>query len=60
MRDGLRTLLTKEFSQPTDISTAEFLRMTREVLGGKDGLPLTIPSAGRGADLRPEQSGAHP
>lgn len=40
--DGLRTLLTKEFSQPTDISTAEFLRMTREVLGGKDGLPLTI------------------
>lgn len=40
--DGLRTLLTKEFAQPTDISTAEFLRMTREVLGGKDGLPLTI------------------
>lgn len=40
--DALRTLLTKEFAQPTDISTAEFLRMTREVLGGKDGLPLTI------------------
>ena len=40
--DALRSLLTKEFAQPTDISTAEFLRMTREVLGGKDGLPLTI------------------
>jgi len=40
--DGMRELLTKEFAQPTDISTAEFLRMTREVLGGKDGLPLTI------------------
>jgi hypothetical protein len=40
--DALRALLTKEFAQPTDISTAEFLRMTREVLGGKDGLPLTI------------------
>jgi hypothetical protein len=40
--DGLRALLTKEFAQPNDISTAEFLRMTREVLGGKDGLPLTI------------------
>ena len=40
--DGLRALLTKEFSQPTDISTADFLRMTREVLAGKDGLPLTI------------------
>jgi len=40
--DALRTLLTKEFAQPNDISTAEFLRMTREVLGGKDGLPLTI------------------
>lgn len=40
--DALRTLLTKEFAQPADISTAEFLRMTREVLGGKDGLPLTI------------------
>ena len=40
--DALRTLLTKEFAQPTDISTAEFLRMTREVLGRKDGLPLTI------------------
>ena len=40
--DALRTLLTKEFAQPSDISTAEFLRMTREVLGGKDGLPLTI------------------
>ena len=40
--DALRTLLTKEFAQPVDISTAEFLRMTREVLVGKDGLPLTI------------------
>lgn len=40
--DALRLLLTKEFAQPNDISTAEFLRMTREVLGGKDGLPLTI------------------
>lgn len=40
--DALRFLLTKEFAQPTDISTAEVLRMTREVLGGKDGLPLTI------------------
>ena len=40
--DGLRALLTKEFAQPNDISTAEFLRMTREVLEGKDGLPLTI------------------
>lgn len=40
--DGIRDLLTKEFAQPADISTAEFLRMTREVLGGKDGLPLTI------------------
>jgi len=40
--DGMRELLTKEFAQPADISTAEFLRMTREVLGGKDGLPLTI------------------
>jgi hypothetical protein len=40
--EGMRELLTKEFAQPTDISTAEFLRMTREVLGKKDGLPLTI------------------
>jgi hypothetical protein len=40
--DALRTLLAKEFTQPTDISTTEFLRMTREVLGGKDALPLTI------------------
>jgi hypothetical protein len=40
--DALRTLLTKEFAQPTDITTAEFLRMTREVLTGKDGLPLII------------------
>ena len=39
--DGLYALLSSEFAQPTDISTAEFLRMTREVLGGKDGLPLT-------------------
>ena len=30
--DGMRELLTKEFAQPTDISTAEFVRMTREVL----------------------------
>lgn len=40
--EALRSLLTKEFAQPNDITTAEFLRMTREVLGGKDGLPLTI------------------
>ncbi len=40
--DSLRALLTKEFSQPTDISTAEFLRMTREVLGSNGCLPLTI------------------
>jgi len=40
--DALRSLLTKEFAQPTDISTAEFLRMLREVLGGKEGLPLMI------------------
>ncbi len=40
--ESLQSLLTQEFAQPTDISTAEFLRMTREVLGGKDGLPLTI------------------
>ena len=40
--EGIRDLLIKEFAQPADISTAEFLRMTREVLGGKDGLPLTI------------------
>jgi hypothetical protein len=40
--DGLRALLTKEFSQPTDISTSEFLQMTREVLSGNDGLTLTI------------------
>jgi hypothetical protein len=40
--EGLRALLTKEFSQPTDISTSEFLQMTREVLSGNNGLPLTI------------------
>ena len=40
--EALQSLLTQEFAQPTDISTAEFLRMTREVLGGKGGLPLTI------------------
>ena len=40
--DGMRELLTKEFAQPTDISTAEFLRMTREVLARENGLPLTI------------------
>ena len=40
--EALRTLLTKEFAQPSDISTAEFLRMTREVLGCTAGLPLTI------------------
>jgi hypothetical protein len=40
--DGMRDLLTKEFAQPADISTAEFLRMTREVLGGSASLPLTI------------------
>ena len=40
--DGMRELLTREFAQPTDISTAEFLRMTREVLARQNGLPLTI------------------
>ncbi len=40
--DALRPLLVKEFAQPNDISTGELLRMTREVLSDKDGLPLTI------------------
>src|SRR5262249_2054083 len=40
--DSLFSGLSTEFAQPMDISTADFLRMTREVLGGDDGLPLTI------------------
>jgi hypothetical protein len=40
--DSLRDLLKREFSQPSDIPTAEFLRMVREVLGKDGKLPLTI------------------
>ncbi len=40
--DSLRDLLKREFSQPNDITTAEFLRTTREVLSRNGSLPLTI------------------
>ena len=38
----VRELIRREFSQPTDIDTAEFLRMTREILTKGGELPLTI------------------
>jgi hypothetical protein len=38
----VRELIRREFSQPTDIDTAEFLRMSREILTRDGELPLTI------------------
>ena len=38
----VRDLIRSEFSQPTDIDTAEFLRMTREILTKDGEFPLTI------------------
>jgi hypothetical protein len=38
----VRDLIRSEFSQPSDIDTSEFLRMTREILTKKGELPLTI------------------
>jgi hypothetical protein len=38
----VRELIRREFSQPADIDTAEFLRMSREVLSKDGQLPLTI------------------
>ena len=42
-RKSARDLLKKEFNQPTDITTAEFISMIREVLADEHGqLPCTI------------------
>jgi hypothetical protein len=38
----VKELIRREFSQPSDIDTAEFLRMAREVLSQDGKLPLTI------------------
>lgn len=38
----VRDLIRREFLQPSDIDTAEFLRMTREILTRDGQLPLTI------------------
>jgi hypothetical protein len=38
----VRALIRSEFSQPSDIDTAEFLRMAKEVLSKDGQLPLTI------------------
>ncbi len=38
----VRELIRREFSQPADIDTSEFLRMTREILTRDGELPLTI------------------
>lgn len=38
----VRELIRREFSQPTDIDTSEFLRMAREILSKDGELPLTI------------------
>src|SRR5690606_12604451 len=42
-RKSVRELLKKEFHQPSDIPTAEFISVIREVLADDDGqLPCTI------------------
>ena len=41
-RKNARELLKKQFVQPTDISTADFLATVKEVLGDKGQLPCTI------------------
>ncbi len=41
--NAVRDILKREFTQPTDISTADLVRIAREVLAGPKGqLPLTI------------------